>query len=60
VPARASSKPTKIDFVEELPVAVVVTDDAGRVVELNGAAVELLGHPRKVCLGKTLVSFVHR
>jgi PAS domain S-box-containing protein len=59
VPAPASSEPTKIDVVEELPVAVVVTDHAGRIVELNGASVALLGHPREVCLGRTLVSFAH-
>ena len=58
--ALASSEPTQIDLVEELPVAVVVTDRAGRVVEVNDAAVELLAHPREVCLGRTLVSFVHR
>ena len=58
VPRPASSKPTKIDVVQELPVAVVVTDHAGRLVDFNGAAVELLEHPREVCLGRTLVSFV--
>ncbi len=58
VPAPACSEPTGLDLVEELPVAVVVTDRAGCVVEVNGAAVELLAHPREVCLGRTLVSFV--
>ena len=60
VPAPAGSESPALDLVEELPVAVVVTDQAGRVVELNGAAVELLAHPREVCLGRMLVSFVHR
>ena len=57
--ALASSEAATSDLVEELPVAVVVTDHAGRVVELNGAAVALLGHSRDVCLGRTLASFVH-
>lgn len=60
MPPLASSETTKVDLVEELPVAVVVTDQAGRVVELNSAAVELLAQPREVCLGRTLASFVHR
>jgi PAS domain S-box-containing protein len=48
---------SNLDLIEELPVAVVVTDPAGDVVEINGAATELLGLARRACLGKKLASF---
>jgi two-component system CheB/CheR fusion protein len=60
VVAPGSSETTKLDLIEELPVAVMVTDQAGRIVELNRVATELLAHPREACLGRTLVSFVQR
>jgi PAS domain S-box-containing protein len=49
---------SKIDLIEELPVAVVVTDSTGDVVEMNGAATELVGLSREACLGKKLTAFI--
>lgn len=43
---------------EALPDGVVITDTAGRVVDLNRRAAELLGHPAASCVGRPLADLL--
>src|SRR5262245_56104940 len=46
------------DLFEMLPDAVIETDEHGKILEANEAAVRLLGVPMRSTLGKLLVNFV--
>ena len=51
--------PSTIDLIEELPAAVFVTDGAGRILQVNHTATEVLGHVREDLLGQSLAAFTH-
>ncbi len=48
-----------IDLIEELPAAVFVTDRAGRILQVNQTATEVLGQVREDLLGQSLAAFTH-
>jgi two-component system CheB/CheR fusion protein len=54
----SASAPPTVDLIEEMPVAVVVTNARGAILSVNRAGTELLGHTRSELIGKGLDAFI--
>ncbi len=51
---------TAAELYEALPLAVQVSDEAGRLIAVNAAWAALLGHDRREALGRPLTDFMTR